>query len=207
MSAVAILDCPHCNTQKVAFTSIGEWMPTDRSRRALFRCGACGEGLIAEYWGTNSLRELAGDISQWSVSLGRRWPEPVNGDAPEDTPATIANFFQQGTSSLTSGNFDAAGMMFRKALESATKHLDAESAKLTLVKRIDKLVEKGALTQEMGTWAHEVRLGGNEAAHEDEPFTKEEAQDLRNFIENFLRYAFTLPSAVRRRSNPEPEAS
>lgn len=207
MSAIAILDCPHCHTQKVSFACIGEWLTTDRSQRALFRCGACGEGLIAEYWGTNSLRDLAGDISLWGINLGQRWPEPASGDAPEDTPATIANFFQQGTSSLASGNFDAAGMMFRKTLESTTKHLDPASANLTLLKRIDKLVEKGALTQEMGSWAHEVRLGGNEAAHEDEPFTKEEAQDLRNFIENFLRYAFTLPSAVRRRSNPQSEAS
>lgn len=54
----------------------------------------------------------------------------------------------------------------------------------------------------MGLWAHEVRLGGNEAAHEDEPFSKEDAESLRNFIENFLTYAFTLPSAVKRRAPP-----
>lgn len=96
-------------------------------------------------------------------------------------------------------------MMFRKCLESATKILDSTLASKALVKRIDALAEAGRLTTELASWAHEIRLGGNEAAHEDEPFTVEEAQDLRNFIENFLRYAFTLPSAVKRRSKPVNE--
>lgn len=203
MPGVAILNCPYCNAQNVAFNAIGEWSTTNRSSRCLFQCGACGEGLISEFWNASSITQLNGDINTWGVSLGQRWPEAPSGEAPEDTSPIVANFFQQGTSSLVSGNYDAAGMMFRKTLEAATKQLQADSVKLPLVRRIDRLVETGALTQEMGSWAHEVRLGGNEAAHEDEPFTREEAEDLRNFIENFLRYAFTLPSAVRRRSKPE----
>jgi hypothetical protein len=110
-------------------------------------------------------------------------------------------------SSLDTGSFDAAGMMFRKALESATKILDPDSANARLVRRIDLLAEAQKITPDLAQWAHEIRLGGNDAAHEEEPFTQEEAEELRNFIENFLRYAFTLPSAVRRRATPlEPSA-
>lgn len=149
---------------------------------------------------SNGPMNVNGDIKRYEISLGRQWPAAVSGDAPEDTPPTVANYFQQGTSSFEVGNFDAAGLMFRKALETATKILDPSLSGKTLVKRIDALASSNKLTPAMAEWAHEVRLGGNDAAHEEDPFTLEEAQDLRNFIENFLRYAFTLPSAVRRRA-------
>lgn len=165
------------------------------------------EGVIWEWWGAEHPTQVSGDVDVRSLSLGRQWPAPVAGDAPEDSPPTVANYFAQGTSSLKSGNFDAAGLMFRKCLESATKLLDPDLTRLSLVKRIEALVDGGKLTHDMGLWAHEVRLGGNEAAHEDEPFTADEAQTLQYFLESFLRYSFTLPSAVRRRSSPDESSN
>lgn len=154
--------------------------------------------------------QVAGELYKFGIGLGDQWPMAESGQAPEDTPLTVARFFEQGTSSIELGNFDAAGMMFRKALETSTKLLDGDLAGKRLVNRIDELAEQHKLTPDLAEWAHEVRLGGNEAAHEDEPFTLEEAVDLRNFIENFLRYSFTLPSAVKRRSSaaaPESDNS
>lgn len=206
MAGVATFDCPHCKTRHVAFTAAFEWRPQEGGQRALFICGSCLEGVIREYHNHSSIMQLTGDISRYNVRLDRQWPEPLPGSAPSDTPATVGSYFEQGTSSLEAGNFDAAGMMFRKALESATKVLSPELAGKKLVQRIDELAKDAKLTPDLAGWAHEVRLGGNDAAHEDEPFTFEEAVDLRNFMENFLRYAFTLPSAVRRRSGKIDES-
>ncbi|MEO8722463.1 MAG: DUF4145 domain-containing protein [Sphingobium sp.] len=130
----------------------------------------------------------------------QQWPKIDKALCPPDTPENVVNYFDQATDSLNSGNFDAAGIMFRKALESATKGLDSELSRINLVKRIEKLVENNLITPALGEWATEIRLGGNDAAHEDEPFSKEEAQALHDFCENFLRYAFTLPAAVTRRA-------
>lgn len=166
-------------------------------------CGSCGEGVIWEFFGPQGgVVQLGGDIASFGMMLGMQWPEEESGAAPENTPATVARYFEQGTSSLSSGNFDAAGMMFRKTLETATKILDESFVKLPLVKRIDALAGSGKLTPDLAEWAHEIRLGGNDAAHEEEPFTPEDAESLKKFLENFLRYAFTLPSAVRTRSAP-----
>ncbi len=204
MAGVAKRDCPYCHTKDVAFTAVIEWVTKSKSRRALFTCGSCEEGVIWEFSGpNNSVMQLGGNIEFFKMILGEQWPVEESGEAPEDTPASVARYFEQGTSSLRSGNFDAAGMMFRKTLETATKILDEALAKKPLVARIDDLAKKGKLTPDLAQWAHEVRLGGNDAAHEEEPFSSEDAESLRNFIENFLRYAFTLPSAVRRRSKPE----
>ena len=199
MGGISRQTCPYCRTTSVAFECVFDWTVRNNGKRALLRCGACGEAIIREYESPHSLTQILGDVSAYPVDLRRQWPEAPPGAAPDDTPENAANFFAQGTSSLEAGHFDAAGMMFRKTVESATKVLDPTSGKLSLVKRIDALADAGKLTNDLVQWAHEARLGGNEAAHEDDPFTPEQAQDLRNFVENFLRYAFTLPSAVKRR--------
>ncbi|TPG09644.1 DUF4145 domain-containing protein [Sphingomonas oligophenolica] len=98
-------------------------------------------------------------------------------------------------------------MMYRKSLESATKVLDPGSDKKNLATRIKSLVSVHAITPALGSWANEVRLGGNEAAHEDDPFSKEDAEALHSFCENFLTYAFTMPSAVARRAAPQKGAN
>lgn len=52
----------------------------------------------------------------------------------------------------------------------------------------------------MQEWAHAIRLDGNEAAHEEEPFDKETCEALKSFTELFLMYAFTLPGMLAERS-------
>ncbi len=203
MGLVAKRNCPYCRTQDVAFTAIESWQSQNDGNRALFICGACSEGVIWEWQGSPDPSQYSGNVISHNISLLRQWPDELSGTAPPDTPPTTASYFEQATASLANGHFDAAGMMFRKSLESATKLLSPECANKSLYSRIEDLVSKGALTEDMGKWAHEVRLGGNDAAHDDEPFTLAEAEELRNFIENFLRYAFTLPSAVHRRAKPE----
>lgn len=200
MGVIAKQTCPYCKTTSVAFTAVYGWVISGNNRRVVFKCGSCHEAVLREYIGPHDLANLGGGIENYqALTLGRQWPIAPSGAAPKDSPENVAKFFEQGTSSLEVGNFDAAGMMFRKALESATKVLDPEATTMPLIKRINALADCGKLTADMAQWAHEVRIGGNEAAHDDEPFSENDASDLRNFVENFLRYAFTMPSAVRRR--------
>lgn len=55
------------------------------------------------------------------------------------------------------------------------------------------------LTPDLQEWAHQVRLGGNDAAHDEEPFTKEEAEELLDFTELYLTYVYTLPGRLAER--------
>lgn len=45
-------------------------------------------------------------------------------------------------------------------------------------------------------WANQIRFWGNNAAHEDEPFTEEDARQMGEFTELFLTYLFTLPEKL-----------
>jgi len=113
-------------------------------------------------------------------------------------PANIESFYSQGMDSLSRKNFDAAGTMFRKSLDTALKRLDP-SGLGNLQQRIDKLPVAVGVTPAMKEWAHEIRELGNDAAHEEEPFTEIEATTLQAFTELFLTYTFTLPGMLTAR--------
>lgn len=53
----------------------------------------------------------------------------------------------------------------------------------------------------MKNWAHIIRIDSNGAVHSDEEFTQEEAEEILNFTELFLLYAFTLPAMVESRKH------
>lgn len=89
--------------------------------------------------------------------------------------------------------------MFRKALDVATVELDPSLSPLKLVRRIDSLADRHLITPALREWAHEVRLDGNEAAHEPDEPTSEEIGQLGEFTEMFLVYAFTMPGRVAAR--------
>jgi len=58
---------------------------------------------------------------------------------------------------------------------------------------------KNVLTPDLKDWAHQVRLGGADAAHDADPFTSTEAEELLDFVELYLTYVYTLPGRLKER--------
>ncbi len=196
-------NCPYCKLQSVSFTAAHDFVVHDKSRRTLMRCGNCGEAIIYEFQSPPNHSSMPTQVNGNLESLGyrfiRQWPNSERGAAPQHVPENISRFFEQGTSSLLGGNFDAAAIMFRKTLEASTKEKIPDDAGKPLVKRIDLLVLSGELTKDIGQWAHEIRVGGNEAAHDEELYSADDAEALKNFTEAYLRYVYTLPTMVANR--------
>lgn len=97
---------------------------------------------------------------------------------------------------------NAAVAMFRRALELSVRILEPKAPSgLSLFQRIERL-PADLVTPAMKGWATHVRLGGNDALHDPEEFTLEEATTLRTFTEMFLTYAFTLPKMLERAQPP-----
>ena len=94
--------------------------------------------------------------------------------------------------------------MFRKTLETALKQKfpdNEEKASKSLNQRIREAAKQQKLTPDLTAWAHEIRIGGNDAVHEEKPFSEQEAQELRGFTELVLLYLFTLPKMLERARN------
>ena len=197
-------NCPHCRTKAVGFTIeySRTWRPGDsRSGRrvpvpeytdVLAICGFCERTVLAEF--------QAGSLL-WIVPSP---PEPPS-HLPKDD---VERYFQQGVDNL-SQNYDAAGAMFRKTLETALKKKFPDSKAKDLYHRIEEAAEQQKLTPDLAKWAHQIRIAGKEAVHEKKPFSKEDAQDLYDFTHLVLLYLFTLPEMLeqaRARRKPEPKS-
>ena len=200
MAAQISLDCPHCLTQKSGFCGYSP-VPSPLGQEVVFlmllQCQVCGEGVVGKFRdGMHIMNDwVNGRSGQSSIQLLGSWPNTITPRIPEHMPANIESFYSQGMDSLSRKNFDAAGTMFRKSLDTALKRLDP-SGKGNLQQRIDKLPVAVGVTPAMKEWAHEIRELGNDAAHEEEPFTEIEATTLQAFTELFLTYTFTLPGML-----------
>lgn len=89
-------------------------------------------------------------------------------------------------------------MMYRRAMETGLR-IRYPEVNGSLFQRIEQLVASRELPAAMGEWAHEVRLGGNGAAHDEEGVTPEDVKAIRGFTDTLLRYIFTLPEEIRLR--------
>jgi len=90
---------------------------------------------------------------------------------------------------------DAAAMMAGSAVDAMLRNSDTSME--ALYERIDKAVEEHKLTQNMGEWAHEVRLGANRPRHADKDkphVSPEEAVQSVEFAEALANFLFVLTS-------------
>ena len=204
-------NCPHCLTKAAGFEFVFQWEDRKLRQQAFLvgKCGVCNKGVVLHARATHTspfpnLTTNQEDFERPRYETLGFWPARSL-VLPEDLPPNVESFFLQGLENLKGQRWDAAGAMFRKTLDVATKIIAPDLRNENLFARINKLVETNLLTQAMGEWSHEIRLDGNSAIHDDDPESQEDAEALQKFSEAFLTYAFSLPSLVaRNRAKREP---
>ena len=182
------LNCPYCRTKSVAFTA-----RTQLQRGPLLdtiaTCGYCNRVLI---------------VTLHHGKVTETVPRDRKIRAPSHTPDNVKRYYIQGEDNLPT-NWDAAGVMYRKSLEAAlrVKFPDLEGS---LMARIDAAAKEGKITAEMSDWAHRIRILGNEAAHDEEPFSEHDAKTLSSFCHLLFLYLFTLPGMLTEAQSEEAPA-
>jgi hypothetical protein len=147
----------------------------------------------------SQLQGVQGDLTQHKWEVVKFWPVAPGPLIPEHLPPEVERVYLQAERNFPiSGNEEAAGTMYRKALDVGLKII-APSVTGTLKARIATLVQQNLLTPSLGEWAEQIRLLGNEMTHEIDQPTHEEVEALRNFSDLVLRYLFTLPGMVTAR--------
>ena len=131
------------------------------------QCQVCRDAIVAKFEADtsafNSWQQGSLTFEKSGIKLIATFPKPTATVAPQHTPENVSHFYLQGLDNLPR-NFDAAGTMFRKSLDTALRYLDP-SGQGTLEARINKLPSATGVTPAMQTWAHEIRKLGNDAAH------------------------------------------
>ena len=207
--------CPECNilvASKViaegygGFTSPGidplEGIETEYHGDRFFItiCGRCGQPFLIK----QSLYEVAGEFSSITDEI-ILYPSETK-LIPEGLPKPVGSAYDQAVRSFKASLFEPCVLMCRKCLEATCRKLEAEG--LTLDQRLAALAKAGHIDSRLSNWAHEIRLIGNEAAHEiDISVDKDDARDALDFTEAILIYIFSLTkryeSLKSRRANRE----
>jgi len=65
-----------------------------------------------------------------------------------------------------------------------------------LKQRIILLQEFGLLTSDIADLAMIIKDGGDDASHDEKPYTEKDAKALLEFSNVFLTYVFTIPQMV-----------
>lgn len=111
---------------------------------------------------------------------------PLNG-----VPTAIKSAYDQAARSFSASLFEPCVLMCRKCLEGTCMYFGAKGRDLNA--KLQSLSDKEQIDSRLLNWAHEIRLIGNEAAHDpDIKVTKRDARDVLDFTEAILIYVFSL---------------
>ena len=201
-------DCPHCGTKQASFQIHSEFhSPVIRSRiYAFVVCGinTCQKAATAVFRVDETIYTYLGSHNELRNEFSQRpskfilvdfYPKPETPEIPEHLPKNVNTYYLEAVNNVKSSP-NAAGMMFRKTLDTGLKKIDT-GAKGNLLDRIKGAAKTGKITQDMADWADRIRLDGNDAAHEEDPFTLEQAKELHFFTRLVMMYLFSLPGMLK----------
>ncbi|MCP3957593.1 MAG: DUF4145 domain-containing protein [bacterium] len=106
-------------------------------------------------------------------------------------PETVARAFLNASRSFEASLYEPCAIMCRKSVEAVCHELGAQRGNLN--SRLRELRERQLIDQRLIEWADELRLLGNDAAHDlTVTIEKVDAADALGFVEALVTYAFEL---------------
>ena len=125
-------------------------------------------------------------------------PEPIDSNVPDFLKKDLL----EANTCFANSCYKAAALISRRILQMCCLDKKAPS-KEDLLKQIDWLLKKQIITAELQQWAHQVRIVGNEAAHEQEKnlkeaVTKEDAEDIKKLLKAIIELLYITPEISKR---------
>lgn len=117
-------------------------------------------------------------------------PEPYKRVDPS-LPQSIRTAFEEALACIRSGAHTACVIMCRKTLEAVCREYQVGGRDLAAM--LNTMREKHLIDKRLFEWADELRLAGNEAAHEaGSSVTLLDMRDIVDFTHALLEYTFTI---------------
>ncbi len=224
MVSFSLKKCPFCLKENVAGTILHFDFLQSHKCNLLGRCNHCLNGIVGQV-NIGNLSQLAGyhpqeqyyrvqefirtsegniEDDEFILSETLTWfPKPPEIDIPANLPKNVEEKFRQAErlSNLIDMR-DPAGNAYRATLERSILHIDASLTGGNLYSKIEKLAKNGQITEDLKNFAHQIRVLGNDATHNDDDITQEELNNLSIFTRMFLMYVFTLPAMIPQTVTP-----
>ena len=110
----------------------------------------------------------------------------------DDLPTSISSSYLDAARSFQVGLYEPCVIMCRKCLEALCLERNGNLGR-NLKQKLKLLFESGQIDQKLFEWADQLRLIGNDAAHDlDVRIEQDDAKDAFEFLEAILIYTFML---------------
>jgi hypothetical protein len=188
--------CPQCNVAAPQLNLL--WKPAAVATRvthhkqfwAVYQCTSCTRMVLAE----GAHKQLVhGKTSDAHELISRLYPSGKGVD--KSLPADAQRYLRQAIETIFAP--DASIVVAASAVDAMLKAKGYSNG--SLYARIDQAVQEHILTEAMGKWAHQVRLGANAIRHADDENiapTQEDAEQTVEFASALGDFLFVLTARV-----------
>jgi hypothetical protein len=217
--AEMVANCPRCGSKKITFDLRGQnflYLQHDWQtwHEVLAACRHCGKGSLfvvsLENYGYRNFARDSGPVAYkgvvndvFNIIDFVSQKDAAAAPPPEHLDEDIREAFNEGARSVTGGNPNAAGTMFRLAVDLATRPLLPKeevpglNAKVRrdLGLRLPWLFDNKLLPEGLRELSSCIKEDGNDGAHSGK-LKKEDALDLQDFAHALLERMFTEPKRL-----------
>lgn len=171
-------------------------------------CGYCGNPLASNqgYYTTN--RSPEGEYGKIYICHYCTAPtyfiEPVNFQVPGPSfgepvkylPKEIESLYNEARGCLSVNATTASILCSRKLLMNIAVSKGAKEG-LTFIDYVNFISDKGFVPPDGKDWVDHIRSKGNEATHEINIMSREDAEELITFLEMLLKFIYEFPEAIK----------
>ena len=216
-----VQDCPRCNANRMTFDVIADvrvgklynWQQVFEVYAVCRRCGHPSQMRLLlenirredEFEASGSLMKQKGDLAEaFRFDRFVTVADAASKPAPPDLPEDISAAFEEGARCLAIGCANAAGAMFRLALDLATKRLlppveieggPSKHDRRNLAPRLRWLFDQGGLPRDLRDLSKAVKETGDDGAHEGS-LDAAEAEDIYDFAYARLDRMYSEPARL-----------
>ena len=187
--------CRHCGTQSTSeILGSKDFIETENDGRDLtgpeyryrmVSCAACGDVSLLVAMKLYSDDEDGIYDDDFAV-----YPAPPR-SISSAVPANLQNAFAEARTCYQARAYIASAIMCRRALESLA--IERGVTERNLARSLEKLRDQGDIDSRLYDWCNELRLAGNEAAHDvGRKVTQEDARDMNDLTEAIIDYVFVF---------------
>lgn len=200
-----LLECDICNALVKgeiigSYVNKNEYDWVESVQYTLCKCPSCSSPILAH----QEYDYVAGDL-EWGMAI-KMFPSNafhINPIIPEKLRKALVECIQ----CYKSKSYTATAIMCRRAIEGFCSIRGVEERNLDL--SIKKLRDEGIINEQLFEWANQLRLVGNEAAHNiDSEFTSIDAKDILDFTIAILDFTYSFKDKFDRfkaRTQKEPK--
>jgi hypothetical protein len=123
-----------------------------------------------------------------------------------DVPPLVRKPYESAVSCFAVANYEPCVIMCRKALEAVCVLLEESGGNGTLANRLRRLRDSGKIEAKLYDWASELRMVGNDAAHDlSMDVSKDDARDCLEFVEAISVWVFVLDRKFQEFTKRRPQ--